>query len=330
MPNDDFTVMLDKRDGHSVRGAEVGGAVLRGKPIYKEGSTGLADSIEAVISSGLIHVPTYRLIGGRAHVGKDDEAWSEWHDSNAERISAYDEKGIIGAKGVMYALDIQNGGLFVWNPGRIKEAVEGEKLVNGALQLSQDEVNNVLDAIKRNDYEGLKQIVHGKEVVFAGDYDGFVEASASTDFVKGMDVTYLVFRPAKEAGKLYSGRTDIDAQRDNPDLVIASGGKEPLKRMLNQAAGFGWSKFGSWHDGYKNKNGGRVVYLSNDNYGVSGIYLYASGRSVGVAPEALDAFYRQKDADPLAMKVNEAMRTAKPVQHGDGVVLYVPSVQLKR
>lgn len=331
MPNDDFTVMLDKREGHGVRGAELGGAVLRGKSIFKEGSTGLADSIDAVIDSDLIHVPTYRLIGGRAHVCNDNESWLQYHDSNAEKITAYDEKGILGKKETVYALDIQNGGLFVWNPGRIRNAVkgEGEKLVNGALQLSQEEVNGVLDAIKREDFEALKQMVHGRDVVFAGDYNGFAEASASPGFLKGMDATYLVVRPAEEARKLYSGMQDIKEQRENPDLVIASGGKLPLGKMIDKAAGFKWTQFGSWHDGYKTNNTGRVVYLDGDSIGVYGsIDLSSLGRSVGVAPEALDAFYNQKNCDPLALKVNEAMRTLKPVQHGDGVVLYVPSVHV--
>ena len=329
--SDDFAVILDKRAGTSVRGAKVGGAVLRGKPVYGSGNTGLADSIKEVLDAGLIHVPTYRLVAGRAFVGKEDEAWSEYHDTNAERITALDEKGIMGAKGTVYALDIQNGGLFVWNPQRIKEAVEGGNLVNYAIQLEQDEVNAVLDAMKRNDTEALKQIVHGRNVAFAGDYDGFVEASASPDFIQGVDTTYLVIRPATEARQIYSGRKAIGEQRENPDLVIASGGKAPAGKMLDQAEGFGWGQFGAWNDGYENNNTGRVVFLNSDYDGVLGDRgMHWDGRPVGVAPEALDAFYKQKDIDPLAVIVNQAMRTAKPVQHGEGVVLYVPNVQLKQ
>lgn len=327
----DFTVILDKREGTNVRGAKLGGTELFGKPIYMTENTGLADSIKEVLDAGLIHVPTYRLVAGRAFVGKEDEAWSQYHDSNAERITALDEKGIMGAKGTVYALDIQNGGLFVWNPQRIKEAVEGGKLVNNALQLGQDEVNAVLDAMKRGDTVALNQLVHGRNVAFAGNYDGFLGASASPDFLQGMDTTYLVIRPATEARKLYSGRTDISSQRENPDIIIASGGKAPAGRMLDKAEGFKWNQFGAWHDGYKNNNTGRVVTLSLDDLGVSGgSSLDNCGRPVGVAPEALDAFYKQKDVDPLAIIVNQAMRTAKPVQHGEGVVLYVPNVQLKQ
>ena len=306
MPNEDFTVMLDKREDHNVKGAELGGAVLRGKPIYRTGNTGLADSIKEVLDAGLILAPTYSLVAGREFAGKEDEAWSQYHDTNAERITALDEKGIRGAKGTVYALDIQNGGLFVWDPQRIREAVEGGNLVNNALQLEQDEVNAVLDAMKKNDTEALKQIVHGGNVAFAGDYDGFLEASASPDFIQGMDTTYLVIRPATEARELYSGRTDISTQRKNPDIIIASGGKAATEKMLDQAEGFKWSQFGAWHDGYNNNNTGRVVCLSGDDTGVDAYgHVYSVGRPVGVAPEALDAFYKAKITDPLVFKVHE-------------------------
>lgn len=307
MSNDDFTVMLDRREGISFRGAELGVAVLRGMPVFKEGATGVADSIDAVLRSGLTHVPTYRLIAGRAFAGENEPAWSEWHGSNAERITAHDVKGILGEKGAVYALDIQNGGLFVWNPQRIREAVNGKQLVNRALQLGQEEVDGVLDAMKRNDYAGLKQIVHGRDVAFAGDYKGFLEASASPDFIRGVETTYLVFRPAEEAWQLHSGRKSIVEQRENPDLIIASGGKIPLGAMLDMASSFGWREFGSWHDGYDKNNMGRVLFLYDDYYGLygDGSLNSSGGRSVGVAPEALDAFCRQKDKDvhPLAVIV---------------------------
>lgn len=331
MPNEDFTVILDKKDEVRLPGVTIPSFPLMGKPIYRTGNTGLADSIKEVLDAGLMHAPTYRLVAGRAFVGKEDEAWSEYHDSCAERITALDEKGIMGEKGTVYALDIQNGGLFVWNPKRIREAVEGGKLVNYALKLEQDEVNAVLDAMKRNDTEALKQIVHGRNVEFAGDYNGFLEASASPDFLQGMDTTYLVIRPATEAQKIYSGKRDIGEQRENADIIIASGGKAAANNMLDQAESFGWSQFGAWNDGYKNHNTGRVVVLNNVDYGVYvNRGMGSLGRPVGVAPEALDAFYKQKGVDPLAVIVNQAMRTAKPVQHGEGVVLYVPNVQIKQ
>ncbi|MFH1053358.1 MAG: hypothetical protein V1740_02970 [Candidatus Woesearchaeota archaeon] len=330
MPDNDFTVILDKRDEVKLPGVTIPSFSLMGKPIYREGSTGLAEALQEVKDQGLILAPTYSLVAGRAFVGKKDEAWSQYHDSNAERDTVLDEEGILGEKGVVYALDIQNGGLFVWNPQRIKEAVEGCKLVNYALQLEQDEVNVVLDAMKKGDTVALKQIVHGGNVAFAGNYDGFLEASASPDFIQGMDTTYVIIRPASEAGQVYSGKKAISEQRDNPDIIIASGGKAQANRMLDQAEGFGWNQFGAWNDGYKHNNTGRSVVLnlvSNGIYGNRDLYIY--GLPVGVAPEALDAFYKQKNVDPLTVIVNQAIRTARPVQHGDGVVLYLSGVQAK-
>ena len=68
--------------------------------------------------------------------------------------------------------------------------------------------------------------------------------------------------------------------------------------MLDKALGFGWGEFGSWHDGYDNNNTGRVLFLGDFGLGGSGSLDGNLGRSVGVAPEALDAFYKQKDVNP--------------------------------
>jgi len=295
MPKNDFTVLLDKREGTEVEGVSVGDAILRGKPFYMPGSTGLADSIDAVVNAGLIHVPTFGLIAGRAYADKEEEAWQHWHDSKAERITALDEKGILGEKGVVYVIDIQNGGLFVWNTDRIREAVKGGSLVNGAIQLNQEEINPLLDAIKGKDYDRLKQIIHGIDVVFAGNYGEFVDASKAPDFLRGMNASYVVVRTAEEARKLGSGLKDISSQRKNPELIIPSGGEEALKRMLDRAQEFGWKQFGAWNDGYQRHNLGRVACLDDSNDGVyCGISLNASGRSVGVAPVALEVFYKKE------------------------------------
>ncbi|MFH1649467.1 MAG: hypothetical protein ABIA93_02880 [Candidatus Woesearchaeota archaeon] len=336
MANDDFKVMLDKRESHTIQGAELGGASLRGRAFFKKGAAGVAESIDEVISSGLVHVPTYALIRGRAFASGNDSAWNEWHDSKAERLTLYDESGILGKEKELYAVDIQNGGFFVWNPQRIRDAVTEGKLVNYGLQLEQSEVDSVLDAVKRKDYEGLKQILHGGSVAFAGGYDEFVEASDVPGFIKGVDTTYIVFRSADEARELSSGRSSIAKQRASPDLIIASGGRKRLGEMFDvaekpeQEGGLGLKEFGAWNDGYKNRNVGRVVVLDDYDYGVDGnLNLYGNGRSVGVAPEALDAFYTQKDVDPVVLKVNQAMKTLKPVDYDNGVLLYVPSVRVQ-
>src|SRR3989338_2105881 len=112
MPSE-FTISLDRKEGFESRGHEIGGSVLRGKPIFREGQTGLADSMEALLNDGLVPVPTYRLIGGRAFANEDGPAWQQYHDSLAEGITAHDPKGIIGEKGAVYVLDIQKSFVFV-------------------------------------------------------------------------------------------------------------------------------------------------------------------------------------------------------------------------
>ncbi|MBI2653728.1 hypothetical protein HYX02_02845 [Candidatus Woesearchaeota archaeon] len=329
MPSE-FTVSLDRKEGFESRGHEIGGSVLRGKPVFREGQTGVADSMEALLKEGLVPAPTYRLIGGRAFAGEDEPAWQQYHDTLAERITAFDPKGILGKNGATYVLDIQNGGLFVRNHPRIRDAVNNGQLVNRALQLSQEEVNAVLDAIKKKDYAALKQIVQGENFVFSGNYGEFKEESSKPNFLDGMSSTYLVIRNADEARKVPSGYQPIDSQRDNPDLIIASGGKAPNEKMLDRAKEFKWKEFGSHHDGYQTKNGGRVVGLDGQHYGLWGsIGLDDLGLFVGVAPEARDAFYKGSSTDPLTAKVLAATR-GNPVPHHEGVLIYVPNVALKQ
>ena len=74
--------------------------------------------------------------------------------------------------------------------------------------------DSVLDAIERKDYTALKQIVNGQNVVFSGNYGEFQDASAKSDFIKGMSSTYVVLRPADEARKVFSGYLPVDDQRN--------------------------------------------------------------------------------------------------------------------
>ena len=283
MPDNGFTVLLDKKSD---------GSVLMGKPFHKPCFKGLGDSIDELLNSGLLHVPTFRLIGGGAHAGIEDGVWTG-HDTRAERITAYDRDGILGPQGMVYALDIQNGGLFVWNTRRIMDALKNRAGCR-YMPLDQKEINAVLDGIKRQDYECLKELVHGEKVVFAGDYNEFLKASAASDFAKGMESTYLVLRPAAEARILYPYSVVIDAQRNNPDLIIAAGGVEHLNNLLDKAKGFGWSEIGADHDSYKYLNSGRVViFFGGPHCCISAVKsLHFGGSSVGVKPEELKAFYR--------------------------------------
>src|SRR3989338_4814775 len=322
----EFTVLLAQKEGQSARGLEAGGVSLHGQPFHRTGNMGLVESLEAVAEAGLLLAPTYALVAGRAFAGKDSPAWQEYHDSRAERLTLLDANGVMGNKGDDYAADVQNGGLFVHDPSRIRAAVTDGTLVNRALKLEQKEVDAFLDAYKRNDTAGLNQMLRGERFAFSGNYAAFLDASQAQGFLAGMDATYVVLRPVAEARALKSDYQSTESQKDNPDIIIASGGKAAAEKMLDKAVGFEWTQFGSWHDGYKNANTGRVVDLLSRNYGVHGNWdLGFNGYCVGVAPEARAAFFSGKVIDPLALKVEEAMR-GSPVDHADGV----PLVQRKQ
>jgi len=322
----EFTVLLAQKEGQSARGLEAGGVSLHGQPFHRTGNMGLVESLEAVAEAGLLLAPTYALVAGRAFAGKDSPAWQEYHDSRAERLTLLDANGVMGNKGDVYVADVQNGGLFVHDPSSIRAAVTDGTLVNRALKLEQKEVDAFLDAYKRNDATGLSQLVHGERFAFAGNYAAFLDASQAPGFLAGMDATYVVLRPVAEARALTSDYQSTESQKDNPDIIIASGGKAAAEKMLDKVTEFEWEQFGSWHDGYKNPNTGRVVDLYIRDGGVSGCRgLDIDGHGVGVAPEARAAFFSGKVIDPLALKVEEAMR-GSPVDHADGV----PLVQRKQ
>jgi len=327
---DPFTFLLDKKEGFKGRGFELGGSPLYGQALYAPGNTGLADSIEAVQKAGLVAVPTYLLVRGRAFADKESPAWQEYHDANAERLTLKDENGILGEKGKLYAVSIENGGLFVWNPQRVRDAVNaqnGQSMTNYALNLTQGEVDAFLDAYQKKDDKAIAQIAHGSNVKYIGDFNGFVEASDQSNFLSGMPM-YVVVRDADETRKIPSGYRPTMDQANNPDLIIHSGGKESLRAMLERAKEFRWNQFGSHHDGYQTPNSGRVVDLNNQYIGLIGNGgLNGGGRLVGVAPEAL-TFFGSNATSPLEAKVAQAV-AGRPASHEDGFIVFVKDVARK-
>ena len=89
------------------KGLDNEGKVLevRGTPFYRTGTTGLADGIQAVQESGLVHIPIYLLGEGRVAAGRDAQAqgniqlalqepvWTEFHDGLAEVDTVVDKRG---------------------------------------------------------------------------------------------------------------------------------------------------------------------------------------------------------------------------------------------
>ena len=264
---------------------------VRAKPFYREGRFGVADSVQAVEDSGLVRVPSYMIVAGRASADKTEPVWAKFSDSYGERLTVKDKRGILGTKGQVYVIGIQNGGVFMGNHEKIRRAVKKNLLKNYAMPLEpRSEVNPLLDAIKdSNPLKALKELGWTKSdsVYVFNNFGDFDDASQADNFLVE-NPAYIVVRRADEAKTEPFGYKAMAEQKNNQSLIIASGGRKPLIRMLDQATSFGWNQFGSWHDGYKNINSGRVVVLYNDNRGIySDNYINDLGRSLGVAPEEL-------------------------------------------
>ena len=314
------TVLLGKgldKDGNILE--------VRGTPFYRTGTTGLADGIDAVQRSGLIQVPIYLLGEGRVAAGRDAQAqgniqlalqepvWAQFHDGLAEVDTVVDKKGILGEKGQSYVAKFQNGGLFVNDHQRIRDAVlgrNGKRLTDSnAMPLDQKEVNAFLDVVKSGDANALQQMgfLQGGSVYVFKNFGAFADESARADFLANMP-GYVVLRTSDEARLQGSGYRDISVQRRNQDLAIDFGGVARAGAVLDVAQELGWTQFGAHNDSYS-AMGGRVVYLSNLN---NGVYdrLNGYGRSVGVTPEALEG--RAKIVAPLPLEVKVAQEVPRP------------------
>ncbi len=259
---------------------------LFGQEFYVESRTGLPDAVQKVQEAGLVQVPTYTLIGARGSAPKEDPLWSKWHDTLGERLTLEQD-------GNLYVVDLQGAGLFMPCPNDVKSAIDEDRLVNGAMSISAEKKQMLLNRHQAYRWNGSElEIV---SVQFFSSYADFLTASKTPAFqnaLENMTAVYAVVRSANDAQRNPSEYRSLDSQKDNPDLVIPAGGVDRLKGMLDRAQSFEYAKMGSYHDGYSNQDLGRVVFLNLGNGGVNceGSLNYANlGRSVGVAPEALKA-----------------------------------------
>jgi len=312
-----FTVLLDQRSGTNLRGYTAEGEELRGAQFYKTPSNGMGvvDSIEAVQGADLLQVPAYLMANGRISAIKkarlngnvkdalNDPVWGVWHDTHGERLTleateSYEDLG----KGA-YVVDIQGVGLFMPRPDAIRQAINDKELRNRAFPVSAKDKDLLLG--ERQAYVFRNSELQTVPVDnFFTSYDAFEEWAKSTDFNPLDMPVYAVVRTQEEASKNPSGYKPIADQLTNADLAIPIGGKERLKVMLVDDEGdshFGWSNFGSHHDGYETMDLGRVVVLGS---GISGGVscndtVNSYGCSVGVAPEALNALGKKIVAPTL-------------------------------
>ena len=313
------------------KGVDSEGSVIEinAKPFYREGSLGVADSVQSVEGSGLVRVPTYMVIAGRAVADSSEPVWSQWCDTYAERLTLKDNKNVLGnGKGKVYVVDIQNGGVFLGDHEKIRNAVNKNRLKNRAMPINpKTEVYPLLEAIKAGDTTVLKEKGWTKSdsLYVFNNFGDFDDASRQEGFLAD-NPGYVVLRDADVAKTEYRGRQSTSQQRDNHSLIIASGGRVPLGKMLDQAESFGWESFGSWHDNYDTANSGRVVVLYSYDLGVGSLNsVNNNGRSLGVAPEELAK--REKIVGPVPLeKVVEAAAVEREMIPEDNIRRYLDEV----
>ncbi len=297
-----FTVLLDQVERTNAGGFSLQ-YQIRGAPFYRTGTTGLADSAAAVQEAHLLQAPTYFLGNGfkLADRGKEkpsEEIITEWHDGLGERLTLQTE-GYKGIPDGLHAVDIQGAGIFMPRPQEIRAVIEGKdparRMKNYAYPVSQQEKDRLLGDKVAYRWNGTK-LEENVPVTFFPSPEAFLEEARTPEFkrkLKDMTAVYAVVRSAKDARKIPSGYRPLKDQLTNPDLTIPLGGEDPVREMLLNEDGtprFGWEQFGAHNDGYQTVDSGRVALLSDRYDGVSCDYsLYLSGRSVGVAPEALVA-----------------------------------------
>jgi hypothetical protein len=307
------------------KGVDAKGNVIKvvGQYFYRQYPASVAIPIEAVLEARMLRVPTYLLGEGKitavqtAQAEGDvslvfkDRIWNECYDNNAEQLTLLDRNGILGLTGQLYAVSTQNVAFFSNDYQRIRRAVIRNKLVGGALQLEQNEVDTFLEAVKDSNptkiFSDNGWVTGGSEVSVFGvnnnlfDSDGyqkFVDASDANDFLKNMPA-YVLVQPVEQAQKeVLDGSHLISQQRENKNLIVHFGGREQLGKVMDATEALGYTTFFSYRNCFTTVNVGRVVILCSRNSGVfTCINLVGDAYTIGVAPEALVA--RAKIVGPV-------------------------------
>ena len=260
-----------------------------------EPNTAVVISLKEVIGANLMPVPTYQLlrgfcIGGSQRKQGNILTWN--YNTLAECDTVFDEKGILGKKEAMYVLDIQGSGLFIRNPARMQTAVESGLLVDGGLQLYQEEIDTFLDLIQRKDNNGLGQVMG--RVIYSGFYEEFLEFTRSRSFPSSLvDCpmnSYVILRPVEHASKEQIFGQGFDWQRTNSDLIISAGGESRLNDVLDRLQEEGRT-FRICRSDYRTKNVGYLVSLGENTLITQSPINANVGNFVGVSPDALANYY---------------------------------------
>jgi hypothetical protein len=275
------------------------GKVVQLERFYRSGSTGVADSIEAVQeASGLIRLPSYGVAIARALDSQNDALWTSWHDLDAEQIRATATKNYDGVLKGDHRLFLVGASAFSQDPKAIRSFIEGkgsldgkEKvgLTNYSVPLSQTGQIDRLLGDRVVYVTGADGVPNEKTVDRIMTYDQFREASQDKDFLADHHF-YVVQFSEQNIPVMKSGYLPIESRDvlEHPTSIVLSGGARIWQAMLNAGEGRGFTNFYVGNPDL-DQNSGRVVIAYHNHHGFDAPEMDDDGGSLGVAPEALDA-----------------------------------------
>jgi len=210
------------------------------KTFYSTSSTGVADVLEQAANEGYqsLFIPELALARSQS-----SELWKTWFVTPSIRATGRTKQG---TPVVVYA-HVPN---FYSYPKNIRDAIKGNKLVNGAGSIPQE----TFDSLESKNGNGR---------VFVVDYNVLKSSS--------------------------SGVIAVDDALTHPQTIPFLGGEEIAKVYLAKHKEVYGNKIGVWHrDDLNTQPVGRVLYAGGgDGDGLCGNnYLDNYGRVLAVAPEA--------------------------------------------
>lgn len=282
-------------------------------PKYISGDKGVIDSINAIDSTeGLVRANPAVPVLTKILNPTIDKLFSEFYDLNAEILSVTADKSFKIAEGkemskgeyLVYAVgcstfshDINGMKSFLNGTGEL----DGETCVglrDYAIPLSKDQMNGLLG-------DGVTHIVdvggnvHEKKADI-WTFDQFFEAQESKDFLLTTPYHVVLF-PKGEAKAMNHGYEGIgyDLVRTHKPSRVLVGSDLIWNKLLDILQDK--RDYSSFYVGVPNlvSDSGCVVCLEDNFAGFRGDCMNLDGRSLGVAPEALEkllsAFYKASD-----------------------------------
>src|SRR3989338_6134279 len=227
---------------------------------------------------GMVNVPAHMILEGRIAACKEaatqgdinlafkEPIWQGGFDAFGEMSLLLDKKGIVGRKGRLYKTIFQNGGPTVNSWYHIRHFILGTngQYSDREIRLEQEEMNQVLDAVKKNDGAALRQmgILYGGSIYTFRNFNEFAEESARKDFLKDAP-GFVALRP-----DLPHSCYRLKIQ-ENEDFSLILGSTAQRKAMLDIIKKMKWTR--NWSKrccedyGRKNygiENSSKIIYIS--------------------------------------------------------------------